>query len=108
MRQERPGCETAQERAHLFQRRLRGWIASKVMPLFRVVAEVEQLLASVALSADVRPLSFLYGSQWREFFGHTPGIAVERVVRNQLGERRKTRWRHLRRGRRGLFPEASQ
>src|SRR5262245_8074194 len=106
--QERPVRETAQGSPHPLERWLRGQIASQVALLFCVHAQVEQLLAEVALTADIRPLPVVQGSQRPGLPGQTPGIAIERVVRDHLGQRGIGGCTLERRRRRSPVPKTGQ
>ena len=102
---ERSLGQAVERGSHLFQGGPGGWVASQVALLFRICSQMEQFLADVTLSADVRPVLFLDCSQWRELLGHTPRISVERVGRDYLGERRRRGWWLDRCRRRGQLPE---
>src|SRR5262249_35150706 len=69
---------------------------------------MEQLLAAVTLSADVRPLFFLDGSQRRAVLENAPETPSGRATRYHFGKRRRTRYRLGQRLRPGLFPKPRQ
>ena len=67
-----PGGQMSHECTHFFKSRTRGWIAGQIVLLVRVVTQMKQFFASVALPVDVGPLCVFDRAQRREL----PGRAI--------------------------------
>ena len=92
---------------HPLERRPHGGIAGQVALFPGIIAQVEQLLADVPFAANVRPLTVVDGPQWPGLAGQAPGVAIERVTGNDLGQR-GILGSGLRRRRRPIFAPESR
>ena len=84
---ERPVRAHAQGVTDLLERWPGRWIGSQVTHFPGVVSYVEQFLAGVVLAPNVRPLARVQRPQRPGFVGQAVGVAIERIVRNDFGER---------------------
>ena len=63
-------------------------IAGQVALFIGVFTHVEQLLVSVGLAADVRPVAVGQGTQRPRFFGQAVSVGIDREARQHLRQRR--------------------